>query len=249
MKSGIQKSILVADDSLYFRERLSEILEAAGHKVRAVNDGEAVKEELAARSGSYDVLLLDLKMPGADGFEVLDWMEDNNYLGAVEVMVVTGAYETEDVTERLRKQGVTLLLSKEVSPEELVYSVNRLLYAEEAHDYAPARVPLSAEAEYRVEGEVEARSGWVLNVNESGLYLKTELKVAEGAAVTVSFDLPGVEQKLHLKGKVVWSTALAEGRRFFRGAGVHFTGISRKDRDLLKAYMEHTIVSFLVDNQ
>ena len=62
-------SILLADDEQTFRETLTTVLYEEGFKVTAVSDGsQALK---AIRDSSFDVAILDIRMPGVDGIKVL----------------------------------------------------------------------------------------------------------------------------------------------------------------------------------
>ncbi len=64
------KNIMVADDSLFFRTKLSDILVEAGHRVRFAKDGREVISELKIDPGGVDLLMLDLQLPEIDGFGV-----------------------------------------------------------------------------------------------------------------------------------------------------------------------------------
>jgi len=62
-------SVLVADDELGMRETLTDILAQSGYDVQEVADGEAALE--AIREDSFDVVVMDVRMPGRDGVSVL----------------------------------------------------------------------------------------------------------------------------------------------------------------------------------
>lgn len=62
-------AILVVDDEPGMLETLTDILAAAGYTVTAVADGDAALAEM--RRGGYDVVLMDVRMPGRDGVSVL----------------------------------------------------------------------------------------------------------------------------------------------------------------------------------
>ena len=61
------KNILLADDSVFFRTKLSAILIEAGHMVRSAGDGLEVIAELKRSAERTDILILDLQMPDIDG--------------------------------------------------------------------------------------------------------------------------------------------------------------------------------------
>ena len=64
------RPILVVDDEAAIRDALRMILEYEGYEVASAADGPAALAEL--ESNPPDAVLLDIKMPGMDGFEVLD---------------------------------------------------------------------------------------------------------------------------------------------------------------------------------
>ncbi len=75
-----------------------------------------------------DILLLDLMMPGMDGFEILAGMESRNILKDVPTIVLTSANDTETKRKAL-EHGVTEFLTKPVDPIELVLRVSNTLAA------------------------------------------------------------------------------------------------------------------------
>jgi putative nucleotidyltransferase with HDIG domain len=78
--------ILVADDDSMVRTIVSKILEKSGHYVDTASDG---KELLDLVDDSYDVILLDINMPGMDGFETMAGLNLLNY--DIPVLFLTGA--------------------------------------------------------------------------------------------------------------------------------------------------------------
>jgi CheY-like chemotaxis protein len=62
-------AVLLVDDEPGMLETLSEILVGAGYLVTAVGDGDTALAEI--RGGGYDVVLMDIRMPGRDGVSVL----------------------------------------------------------------------------------------------------------------------------------------------------------------------------------
>ena len=64
-----RRQVLIVDDEPGMLETLGDILDAAGYTVTAVGDGESALAEI--RSGRYDVVVMDVRMPGRDGVSVL----------------------------------------------------------------------------------------------------------------------------------------------------------------------------------
>src|SRR6202158_3698458 len=87
--------ILIVHDELQRGRGLLCILEAEGHEVSAVESGEAALEILMGRSERYDAVVLDIMLPGVNGFEVADQLRAaHNY---VPILMLTARSRPEDV--------------------------------------------------------------------------------------------------------------------------------------------------------
>lgn len=128
----MQVRVAVVDDELFFREAISEVLDAAGiESVTAENGSQALA---LAEDETLGVMLLDIRMPGMDGIEVLRRLRELR--PTLRVLVLSASTDQETVLEALRL-GASDYLAKPLHDEELVHSVRR---AAESH-------ALSAEAE------------------------------------------------------------------------------------------------------
>ena len=106
------KNILLADDSVFFRTKLSAILTEAGHRVRFASDGREVIKEIQIDSKGVDLLVLDLQMPEVDGFGVLEWINNNGFKGKFPVLAVTGVYDVSEIFGKLKDMGANGLMTK-----------------------------------------------------------------------------------------------------------------------------------------
>lgn len=78
--------VLLVDDEVVFTTNMSKILSRRGFEVRAVNDGESAVQ--AIEDEEFDVVVLDLRMPGMDGMAALKVMKRKRPL--LEVIILTG---------------------------------------------------------------------------------------------------------------------------------------------------------------
>ncbi len=234
------KNILVADDSIFFRTKLSDILMEAGHQVRFANDGHDVIAELKKDHDAVDLLILDLQMPNIDGFGVLKWIKESGLKGPPPVLVVTGVYEPAYVTEELKYLGASGLITKGFTPEQVVFRVNRLLYADKTDSASPReRVPVSVPVDFMLR---EATStGFLLNISETGAFLHTKEDVLTGAYMRLKFILPGIDHLFDVRAVVQWSTNDISKKTLFGGFGVMFTAITDEERALLRDFVEAEI--------
>ncbi len=116
-------TILVAEDNPASRELMREILEANGFSVLEAADGEQAVALLPQRP---DLLLLDLRMPKADGFEVLAAVRNHPDLARTPVFAVT-AFAMEGNREQALAAGFDEYVSKPISQKELLDKIWKVL--------------------------------------------------------------------------------------------------------------------------
>lgn len=116
------KKILIVDDEPELRENLAELLTSEGFEVEvAASAQEAIKK---AANERFDVVLLDLIMPGMDGIEAM--IELKKLGGRTKYLVMT-AFATLDTAVAAIKKGASDYLSKPFRMEELVTLIRRTL--------------------------------------------------------------------------------------------------------------------------
>lgn len=92
--------ILIVDDEPAYRLVLNEILKTCGHMIETCGTGDAAIELL--RKNKFDMLLLDYKMPGSSGMNVLQWMYGMKM--DIPVIMITG-YGSEEIALEAWKWG------------------------------------------------------------------------------------------------------------------------------------------------
>jgi DNA-binding response OmpR family regulator len=117
-------TVLVADDDPDIRELVSFKLEQAGFRVHAVGDGLAALA--AARALSPSLLLLDVMMPGLNGYEVCRRLRADGETATIPVIMLTAKAQDADV-ETGFAMGVDDYIVKPFSPRELLTRVNNVL--------------------------------------------------------------------------------------------------------------------------
>ena len=114
--------ILVVDDDDTFQLVIQNRLKASGHVVDAAPDAETAVERLARRT--FDVMLLDLSMPGMGGLELLRRLSQTGL--PCEVVVVTGHPDYDDCIEAM-KLGAFYYLRKPIEPALIEEALHRAL--------------------------------------------------------------------------------------------------------------------------
>jgi DNA-binding response OmpR family regulator len=117
--------IAVIDDEAAVRRSLKNILEkGGGYDVVTAEDGkEGIK---LVRKAQPDLVLLDIVMPGWDGFEVLKRLKENYKTMSIPVIVLS-AYASEENRIKGSRLYTDLYLAKPISPDELLEKVALVL--------------------------------------------------------------------------------------------------------------------------
>jgi CheY-like chemotaxis protein len=110
------RSVLVIEDDAEVRRFAVRVLELEGYT--AASSGDGVEGLRIARRGDIDLVLLDLRLPGATGWEVLEEMRDDPQLAAIPVLLFTAAASVE-VQERIASSGAAGYLTKPLTSRDL----------------------------------------------------------------------------------------------------------------------------------
>jgi DNA-binding response OmpR family regulator len=117
-----EQSVLIVEDERYIRVTLAFALEKLNVALDTAADGEEALQKLAARP--YTVMLLDLRMPGIDGMEVLRRVPEIR--PGLKVIIIT-AYGSVEAAVEAMKLGAVDFLQKPFDPDEVRELVSSLL--------------------------------------------------------------------------------------------------------------------------
>lgn len=118
----MSRRILIADDEAEIRESLSLLLEEEGYRCTTASDGTKAKK--AIDEESYDILISDLKMPGADGIEVLEHLITHS---SETLAIIITAHATVDTAIQALRKGASDYILKPLDFEEVLIRIRNLL--------------------------------------------------------------------------------------------------------------------------
>jgi DNA-binding NtrC family response regulator len=114
----IGSKILLVDDEVVFTKNMSKLLNARGYRVTAVNSGDAAIQELQKQD--FDVVVLDLKMPGMDGLATLKEIKKLDLF--TQTLILTGHGSIDSALEAI-KLGAYDYLTKPCEIDDLVAKI------------------------------------------------------------------------------------------------------------------------------
>ena len=116
-------SILIADDLPVVREGIKQIIAKSNEmKVTAeASNGQEVIEKI--NKSNYDIIILDIAMPGRDGFEVIKEVKKIKPKSSILVLSI---YPEDQIGIRVLETGASGYLNKESAPSELINAINKI---------------------------------------------------------------------------------------------------------------------------
>ena len=130
MSHGDRLTILLVEDFDDARELYSTCLRSSGYEViEAVTGIDAIA---LARSSSPDLILMDLLLPGLDGWQATAELKSDPRLKHVPIVALT-AHALSDERERIARLGCDGFLAKPCLPPDLIRTVDRILGRQTAH--------------------------------------------------------------------------------------------------------------------
>jgi DNA-binding response OmpR family regulator len=119
------QTILIVEDDKFLRELIAQKLTKEGYNISEAIDGEEgikkIKEE------KPDLVLLDLILPGIDGFEVLTRMKEEPTLSSIPVIILSNLGQKDDVEKGFKLGAVDYLIKAHFTPSEIIDKIKAVL--------------------------------------------------------------------------------------------------------------------------
>jgi two-component system phosphate regulon response regulator OmpR len=174
-----ERHLLVVDDDNRIRSLLKEFLARAGFRVTAVADAGAARRLMATLD--FDLLVLDVMMPGEDGFSLVRWVRSDGPTRATPVLMLTARDAPGDRIEGL-SLGADDYLAKPFEPQELLLRIEAILRRMGAR--SPGRQPLALGlCQFDPERGELSREGIMIRLTEAEARLLRRLAANAHAAV------------------------------------------------------------------
>ena len=186
--------VLVADDHPVVRQGIIANVKPQRDMIVIAEAGDGLEALALIKKHSPDVVMLDLRMPGMDGLDVI--AEVSNAKLESKVIIMT-TFESEEDVHRAMKAGARGYLLKDSSQEEILDAIRRVSLGE---TYLPARI-VQKVAEGMRKPELSPREIEVLQwvaAGKSNKEIGTQLFIAEG---TVKTHVKNVLEKLSVVGR------------------------------------------------
>jgi len=121
----MEENLLIIEDDKFLRELISKKLISKGFKVDEAIDGEEGLKKL--KEIKPDLILLDLILPGLDGFEVLKRIKDDPSIASIPVLILSNLGQKDEIEKGLSLGAADFLVKAHFTPEEIVQKIKQVL--------------------------------------------------------------------------------------------------------------------------
>lgn len=209
------KTVLVADDTAFVRDRFRTAIEGAGHRVLTVRTGQELLATIRDQHDRIDLVVLDLRLPQGRGIDLLRGLR-KIAPQQPPVVVFSGTIASADEVRALSSFGVAGYVNEYTAVQHIIPSLAPHLFPDSYNRRSSPRVTLGVPIAFRV-GNAIATS-LMLNISHGGIAIRTTTPLEAGTLVRVRFRLPGTKKDVDAEARVAWGDLRV-------GMGVQFTNI------------------------
>ena len=226
--SATRKTVLVAADTPFVRDRFQAALDAAGHRALIVKSVAQLLAHVRADLEDLDLIALDLRMPHASGVELVRRLRKLDQ-GRLPILVFSGTVSSVDEVRELAALGVAGYLNEYSAVEHILPSLAPHLFGEADHQRSSPRVVMGIPVSFRIGTKIAAALS--LNLSRGGMAIRTAAPPPKDSKVTIKFALPGARKELQTEAVVCWSGAR-------EGMGVRFTTVKPADQEAINTFVD-----------
>jgi uncharacterized protein (TIGR02266 family) len=222
-----RKTVLVASDTPFVRERFKTALDAAGHRAMVVKSVAELLGRVRADLAELHLIVLDLRMPHSTGPDLVRGVRKLDP-GKLPILVFSGSVTSAEEVRELAALGVAGYLNEYSAVEHILPSITPHLFPEDNNRRGGPRMVMGIPVSYRTGGKIAAALS--LNLSHSGMAIRTSTPLASGNTLRLRFNLPGSKKELTAEAVVTWSDQKA-------GMGIRFTAVKPADQKSIDEFV------------
>jgi uncharacterized protein (TIGR02266 family) len=226
--TSARKTVLVAADTPFVRDRFLAALDAAGHRAVIVKSVAQLLAHVRADIADLDLIVLDLRMPHSSGVDLVRRIRKLDE-GQLPILVFSGTVASVDEVRELAALGVAGYLNEYSAVEHILPSIAPHLFPDDFNRRDSPRVVLGMAVSYRIGAKITAALS--LNLSRSGIAIRTAAPPPRDTVLMMRFALPGSKKEMQTEGTVSWSVPKS-------GMGIRFTNVKAGDQELINQFVD-----------
>ena len=222
------KTVIVADDTAFVRDRFRTALEGAGHKAVTVQTAAELLARVRADLARIDLIVLDLRLPHAPGVDLVRAVRKLDE-GQLPILIFSGTIANAEEVRELAALGVAGYVNEYSAVQHILPSLAPHLFPDNFNRRNSPRVVLGIPVQYRFGNTIAA--ALTLNLSHGGLAIRTTSPLDAGAKVKVRFRMPGSKRDVDAEGHVAWAD-----RRV--GMGIQFEQVDAANQAVIDQFVD-----------
>jgi uncharacterized protein (TIGR02266 family) len=222
------KTILVADDTAFVRDRFRTAVENAGHKAIVVKSAAELLARVKADLSHIDLMVLDLRLPHQPGVDLVRAVRKLDE-GKLPILIFSGTIASADEVRELAALGVAGYVNEYSAVQHILPSLAPHLFPDNFNRRSSPRVVLGIPIQYRFGNTIAA--ALTLNLSHGGIAIRSTSPLEQGSKIKVRFRMPGSKRDVDAEGRVAWSD-----RRV--GMGIQFEQVDAANQTVIDNFVD-----------
>jgi uncharacterized protein (TIGR02266 family) len=222
------KTVVIADDTAFVRDRFRAALEDAGHRAITVKSAVELLARIRADLDTLDLVVLDLRLPNTAGIDLVRAVRRLDE-GRLPIVVFSGTIANAEEVRELAALGVAGYVNEYSAAQHILPSLAPHLFPDSFNRRSSPRVVLGVPVAYRFGNTIAA--ALTLNISRGGVAIRTTSPLEAGARVRVRLRLPGGKRDMDVEARVAWSD-----RRV--GMGLQFDRVEATDQQAIDHFVD-----------
>src|SRR5436190_23424655 len=222
------KTIVVADDTAFVRDRFRTAVENAGHKAITVKSAAELLARVNADLPRLDLIVLDLRLPHAPGVDLVRSIRKLDD-GRLPILIFSGTIANAAEVRELASLGVAGYVNEYSAVQHILPSLAPHLFPDNFNRRQSPRVVLGIPIQYRFGNTIAA--ALTLNLSRGGIAIRTTSPLEAASKLRVRFRMPGSKRDIDADGRVAWSD-----RRV--GMGLQFERVDPAHQSLIDNFVD-----------
>ena len=221
------KTVLIADDTAFVRDRFRTAIEQAGHRAIVVKAASELLTRIRDDGKTLDLIVLDLRLPQAPGVELVRSLRKLD--ARVPLLIFSGTIANANEVRELAELGVAGYVNEYSAPQHIVPALAPHLFPDNFNRRSSPRVVLGIPIQYRFGNTIAA--ALTLNLSHGGIAIRTTSPLESGTRLKVRFRMPGSRSDIDAEGRVAW-----HDRRV--GMGIQFESVDSDSQTLIDNFVD-----------
>jgi uncharacterized protein (TIGR02266 family) len=222
------KTVVIADDTPFVRDRFKAAIEQAGHRAFTVRSAAELLARVRADLTEIDLVVVDLKLPHSGGVEMVRSIRKLDG-GRLPILVFSGTISGASEVRDLASLGIAGYVNEYSASQHILPSLAPHLFPNNFNRRSGPRVVLGIPVAYRFGNTIAAAV--TLNLSRGGVAIRTMSPLESSTRVRIRFRLPNSKRDVDADASVAWSD-----RRV--GMGLQFERIDEADQSAVEEFVD-----------